>query len=122
MKSFFFCVFLMTCFSVQAEGFEHNSWDDLLKKHVSPTNKGSSTQVNYDGFLKDRFHLKVYLSRLEAVSKSTFENWSKKEQLAFLINAYNAWTVELIDQGVGFLDKLAMEKKFHSFVGRGSFT
>lgn len=96
MKTFLFCILLITGLSAQAASFEHNAWDALLKKHVVPINKGVSTQVDYDGFLKDQFHFRVYLSRLEAVSKSTFESWSKAEQLAFLINAYNAWTVELI--------------------------
>ncbi len=96
MRHFFFCILLMTGLSVQAAGFDHDSWDALLKKHVVPINKGVSTQVDYDDFLNDRFQLKVYLSKLEAVSESAFESWSKAEQLAFLINVYNAWTVELI--------------------------
>jgi len=96
MKNFFFGMLLMTCLSVQAAGFEHGNWDALLKKHVVSINEGGATQVDYDGFLADRFQLKVYLSKLEAVSESAFESWPKAEQLAFLINAYNAWTVELI--------------------------
>ena len=37
-----------------------------------------------------------YLETLSAVSPAEFDRWSEARQLAFLINAYNAWTVELI--------------------------
>ena len=43
-----------------------------------------------------RSRLKQYLNSLKEVDQSEFETWPKSEQLAFLINAYNAWTVELI--------------------------
>jgi len=83
-------------FSTQAENFDHTQWDGLLKKHVVAINQGVATQVDYSGFARDRFQLKAYLKSLESVSSSTFKSWSKADQLAFLINAYNAWTVELI--------------------------
>jgi len=82
--------------SLQAASFDHSDWDRLLKKHVVSINQGVATQVDYDGFLRDRFELKAYLGSLESVTKSSFNDWSKQEKLAFLINAYNAWTVELI--------------------------
>ncbi len=97
MKNILFIFVLwMAGLPAQAESFNHAPWDMLLKKHVISIEQGVATQVDYDGFLGDRFQLKVYLSTLQAVPESTFEGWSKAEQLAFLINAYNAWTVELI--------------------------
>jgi len=87
---------LMVSLSVQAADFKHDIWDALLKKHVIPIDQGVATQVDYSGFLRDRALLKGYLGSLEEVSQSTFESWQKSEQLAFLINAYNAWTVEFI--------------------------
>ena len=83
-------------FSSQAASFDHGPWDELLKKHVVTINHGVASQVDYDGFSRDRFHLKAYLRSLESVSKQTFNSWPKPDQLAFLINAYNAWTIELI--------------------------
>ncbi len=91
--SFFLSVMTL---SVQAASFDHSRWDGLLKKHVVSINKGVATQVDYGGFARDRFQLKGYLNSLESVSQATFDRWSKPEQLAFLINAYNAWTVELV--------------------------
>lgn len=74
----------------------HESWNTLLAQHVSPINKGHSTSVDYQGFLAQRSQLKDYLKDLEQVSQSDFDQWSDNKKLAFLINAYNAWTVELI--------------------------
>ena len=79
-----------------AAGFDHSAWDGLLKQHVVPISDGHATQVDYAGFAKDRTKLKAYLTSLGAVQQSTFDSWPKNERLAFLINAYNAWTVEYI--------------------------
>jgi hypothetical protein len=40
--------------------------------------------------------LQNYLKKLSAVSQKDFDSWNNDEQLAFLINAYNGWTVKLI--------------------------
>jgi hypothetical protein len=72
------------------------AWDKLLKKHVHwlPDNKQS--RVDYAGFKADRAELKKVLDSLSAVGKGEFDAWPKPQQMAFLINAYNAFTVELI--------------------------
>jgi hypothetical protein len=57
---------------------------------------GQTTQVAYAGFKADRSALKAYLDSLSAVSPATFGGWTKAERQAFLINAYNAFTIELI--------------------------
>jgi hypothetical protein len=80
----------------EAAAFDHGSWDVLLKQHVVNVSNGQTTQVDYAGFARDRAKLKAYLSSLGAVSRPTFDAWPKPERLAFLINAYNAWTVEYI--------------------------
>lgn len=75
---------------------QYTAWDSLLKKHVRwlPDNKQS--RVDYAGFKADRAELKKVLDSLSAVGKAEFDAWSKPQQMAFLINAYNAFTVELI--------------------------
>ena len=74
----------------------HKAFDDLLKKHVTYITNGNASQVSYAGFLKDRAALKVYLDAVSAVPEATYKSWNKNQQLAFLINAYNAYTIELI--------------------------
>jgi Protein of unknown function, DUF547 len=82
----------------QAQGFDHDykAWDALVKKHVRwlPDNKQS--RVDYAGFARDRAELKKVLDTLSAVPKAEFDAWPKPQRMAFLINAYNAFTVEVI--------------------------
>ena len=74
----------------------HVEWSALLKQHVALIGNGNASQVNYAGVKTDRAALKKYLDALSAVSEADYRRWSKPQQLAFLINAYNAFTVELI--------------------------
>ncbi len=85
-------------FSQSSGGFDHQyaAWDVLLKKHVKwlPDNKQS--RVNYKGFVADRAELKKVLDGMSAVPQAEFDKWSREQRMAFLINTYNAYTVELI--------------------------
>lgn len=76
--------------------FDHSAWDGLLRRHVHGFANGTATQVNYAAMVQDRATLKRYLEALAAVPRVQFDSWRPAEQLAFLINAYNAWTVELV--------------------------
>lgn len=88
-------VLFSTLQSAQAE-FDHGSWDQLLTDHVREFDGGQATAVDYGGMQASRSELRAYLERLAAAPREEFERWTIDEQLAFLINAYNAWTVELI--------------------------
>lgn len=79
-----------------ALAFDHQQWDRLLEAHVSWHRDGVASAVDYDGMASDRAALDDYLSRLSGVDQATFKGFSDDEKLAFLINAYNAFTVELI--------------------------
>ncbi len=74
----------------------HSAWTALLKKHVVLLNSARASQVRYAGMAGDRTALKAYLGSLAAVTPAAFEAFSKPQQMVFLINAYNAATVELI--------------------------
>ncbi len=82
----------------QAPSFDHQhaAWTALLKKHVVLQDGGKASQLRYAGMASDRAALKAYLASLASVSAAAFEGFSKPQQMAFLINAYNAYTVELI--------------------------
>lgn len=84
--------------SLLAQGFDHShaAWDALLKKHVVLVAGGNASQVRYSEFARDRAALKGYLDALSGATEAEFRCWSKPQQMAFLINAYNAFTVELI--------------------------
>ena len=68
----------------------HEIWNNLTQKHVS-----ESGQVNYMGFLEDSITLNSYLDLLSQ-NHPNKKNWSRDQQLAYWINAYNAFTVKLI--------------------------
>lgn len=97
---------LLFTVSIAAHAFDHAPWDGLLKRHVSSTSDGQSTQVDYVGFKLERGALKQYLASTSNVSRADFDAWSASEQLAFLINAYNAWTVELVLTGYPGIDSI----------------
>jgi len=71
-------------------------WNELLVRHVSWQPGGHESKVDYAGFKRDRAVLGKYLGAVSALRETEFAGWSKAQQLAFLINAYNAFTVELI--------------------------
>lgn len=74
----------------------HASFTALLKKHVVLIDGGKGSQVRYAELAKDRPALKAYIETLTKLPESEFKGWTKPQQLAFLINAYNALTLELI--------------------------
>jgi len=71
-------------------------WQTLLSQHVKPINNGHSTAVDYAAIKEQRQILQTYLDNLSKVTRTEFDAWGNTQQLAFLINAYNAWTVEFI--------------------------
>jgi hypothetical protein len=97
----FAVLFLITPVVSHAEPFdhEHGVWNLLLKNHVRWNLNRTASQVDYVGFEKNRESLDQYLSSLTAVSRAEFDRFSRDQQLAFLINAYNAFTIELILTG-----------------------
>jgi hypothetical protein len=72
------------------------AWDELLKKHVRYLQDGNASRVDYAGFARDRAALKAVLDDDQKVTKPEFDGWSKPQQQAFLINAYNAFTIEKV--------------------------
>ncbi|WP_201978181.1 DUF547 domain-containing protein [Hymenobacter rubidus] len=68
---------------------DHSAYDRLLKKYVSA--KGL---VNYKGLKADQEELNKYLALLSKNKPAS--SWSKAEQMAFWINAYNAYTIRLV--------------------------
>ncbi len=93
---------------------EHKAWTELLKKHLAVKDGGKASQARYAGFAQDRSQLKTYLESLSAVTEQEFKGWSKEQQLAFLINAYNAFTIEKI---LTRYPNLKSIRDFGTFVG-----
>jgi hypothetical protein len=90
--------FLWVVWAANAYGFdhEHKAWDALLRKHVVLLEGGKASQLRYAGVAEERAALRQYLQELSRVAEAEFEAWSPPQQVAFLVNAYNAYTVEKI--------------------------
>ena len=74
----------------------HKAWDALLKKNVVVVQGGKTSQARYAGFKQEEAALKTYTESLSKVTEAEFKAFSKAQQMVFLINAYNALTVQLI--------------------------
>ncbi len=91
-----FSIFLLnSCGTVEkvksdALPIAHDDWDILLKKHVS-----EAGNVDYKGFLEDKALFEDYIQKLSKHHPND-KNWPKADQLAYWINAYNAFTLKLI--------------------------
>ena len=115
-------------FGQDSGAFDGNyaSWDALLKKHVQWLPDQRQSRVNYRGFAADRAELKKVLDNWSAVPSTTFNSWSREAQMAFLINAYNGFTIELVltkypnlksIRDIGSLLQSAWKKKFFTLLG-----
>jgi len=85
----------------------HAAWTKLLEAHVK------AMRVDYAGMQKDAPALDAYLKELESVQTLAYTQWKTSEQLAFWINAYNAFTVKRVLRSYPFerVDQLGPEKK-----------
>ncbi|MFT5470661.1 MAG: putative membrane protein YdjX (TVP38/TMEM64 family) [Verrucomicrobiales bacterium] len=73
-------------------GFDHShsALTQVLAEHVE------DGLVDYAALAKSPEQLLDYLGELAFIPKSDFDSWTRDQQLAFLINQYNAETLELM--------------------------
>ena len=127
MKSTYILIYLS--FITQAYAFDHShkAWDQILKNFTKVESK--QTLVDYQKIKKDFKKLDSYLNDLTAVNQTSFKKWTKDDQLAFLINAYNAFTIKLIInhfpiksiKDIGSFFSSPWKKEFFSLFGEKSY-
>ena len=74
----------------------HAKLTELLEAHVVWVDQGTASRVDYGAIKSDPSLLTQYLSEVSAVTRQQYNEFSKAQQLAFLINAYNAYTIQFI--------------------------
>ncbi|GAA5222365.1 DUF547 domain-containing protein [Membranihabitans marinus] len=124
---FLFSVFaILAIYSCKVSKYEGNShpishdlWEELLQSHVD-----DEGWVDYAGFQKDSAKLNKYTNLLSQ-NHPNDKNWSREEQLAYWINAYNAFTIQLVARhypvasikdikpGIGFVNSVWDIKFIH---------
>ena len=113
----------------RAQGFDHShaAWNALLAKHVKTFANGNASAVDYAAIKAEHAALKGYLGTLSAVGEADYGKWNRAQRLAFLINAYNAYTVELIltkypelesIKDLGSVFSSPWKKKFFTLLGQ----
>lgn len=85
----FISIFFLFAFHLSQAQPDYKSWDSYLKKHVSATG-----DVDYKSIKTNKKELDGIVKSFSAVS--VLPTWSKDDQLAFWINAYNVFTIQLI--------------------------
>ena len=73
-------------------GFDHGHalWREVLAKHVD------GGQVGYRELHADTGKLDEYLRQVGAVDAEEYGGWTRRQSLAYWINAYNAYTLKTI--------------------------
>ncbi|MEX2597211.1 MAG: DUF547 domain-containing protein [Salibacteraceae bacterium] len=91
---FGFLIFFSGCARSQPESIskpiEHATWTHLLQDHVD-----ENGMVNYAKWINDTSRLNEYLTLVKTHHPND-KYWNQSEQLAYWINAYNAFTVQLV--------------------------
>lgn len=111
-----------------AQAFDHGyaAWDALLRKVVAWNAAGVASSVDYKALAAQRAELTRVLESFSAVSRAQYDGFRRDEKLAFLINAYNAFTLELIltrypdlksIKDLGSIVQSPWKKKFFKLLG-----
>ena len=120
------CLFFILFLILSGTGLQAFSYDEIDNSIYAQLLKNfvKDGVVDYQGFKSAEKKLDQYLKALEKVNTKTL---SRKEQFAFYVNTYNAWTIKLILSGypgvksikdLGSLFKSPWKKKICRIDGR----
>jgi hypothetical protein len=80
--------------SIRGEAADSDQSHAILNRVL--TNYVRDARVNYASLKAHSQDLNQYLEEVAAISRADFKQWPEKQQIAFLINVYNAYTFRLI--------------------------
>jgi hypothetical protein len=105
----FFGAVISPSFGEEAESWMKN-YDQLLGKYVT------STGVKYSEWKNNPADMQALQGVADAIGRANVSTMGKKEQLAFYINAYNAW---ILHEALGkYPTKSVKDPLFTFFLGR----
>ncbi|MCG8699902.1 MAG: DUF547 domain-containing protein [Bacteroidales bacterium] len=84
-----FVLFSTINVTVASTNISHEQWTKILQKNVS-----ADGNVNYLAIKQDRTELDAYLQLLQKTHPN--DSWTNNEKMAYWINAYNAFTIDLV--------------------------
>lgn len=127
IKKSIIAIFLLTfSLSLFAFDFDHKGYQDSIAPHITYNLNMTASKIDYSKVELKK--LDKYIESLLKVSRKEFDGWKKNDQLAFLINTYNALTIKLIIKEkpkksikeIGNLFKSTWKKKFFTLFGEES--
>ena len=96
---------VIACFLLAGPSFafdhNHSKWDRVLKTHLDKRFFVNYTKLAAETKAKPTHEFLAYLKDLSNVSQGQFNGWNPQQKMAFLINAYNAFTVKLMVDNLG---------------------
>lgn len=123
LASTLFATSLFSSLSFAAFDQEHTNLTKALSSIV--VYKENSGTVRYKDLIRKPADLINYFKDIGRVQEKDFKTWTEQEQIAFLINAYNAFTLQLIKDyyPITTIKKVpgtkdAMKMKFFRLFGR----
>lgn len=97
MKIKWLPIFIMILpLKLYAASFDHSYklWGQVLGTHI--TEQAYASTIDYKSIKASPGQLNQYLKEIEGLTEESYLAFSKDQQLAFMINAYNALTIKLI--------------------------
>lgn len=92
MRLFLLIVVSLVTISLPLSAFEHTytSYNQVINDNVK------NGLVDYPQIKKDIHNLVRFIHEVSRVSREEFDGWNQNEQIAFLLNYYNAGTIKLV--------------------------
>ena len=73
---------------------QHSAWKSIIDRHV--VSDGAISLVDYSKLVKEKQALFDYISKVQSITQEQYDRFERTQQLAFLVNAYNAFTMQQI--------------------------
>jgi len=111
--------------SINTKQFDHSHQTLTAVLKANLKTQGSASRVNYAQLQKNATLLRTYIGDIEALTEKQFKQFSRSQQLAFLLNYYNAHQLQqVIDnypiksvKDLGFLLYTPWKIKFFTIFG-----
>ena len=125
MKSILLSFLLCNTVAAMAFDHSHKMWDQVLHQYLDKDAFVKYKKLKSDSSVPTNI-FNQYLKQLSSVSQKEYDTWAKPEQMSFLINSYNAFTIKLIidNYPVGSIKDLGgiftkpWDIKFFKFLGK----
>lgn len=96
IKIIIFCFYFISHQNIWAGNDKSKTAYQLLLENYVVKKKSSQTYVNYRILKENQEQLNEALKGFSLIKEEEFNKWTQNEKLAFLINAYNIFTIKLI--------------------------